>query len=247
MMFFIGDIHGEITKLEKLVKNILQKDKKPSFIFIGDYIDKGENAKAAIAFLLSLAQDYDCTFLMGNHEYIWINLKEDDKLAHEYLTKYGGLNTIQSFNCSGKMETKEKMLELYSFFFEMLQSFAQYKNYSLVHSGIQPLYYETKLNDIAVKELLFNRYDFISTQSHYLGQQIVVFGHTGFYTPYYDGYKIGIDTAACFLEKQPLTAFNADEEYFINSDNTIISLQAIDKLSCPNILRNKPWRTVQYD
>jgi hypothetical protein len=43
----------------------------------------------------------------------------------------------------------------------------------------------------------------------------VIFGHTGFYYPYSNEYKIGVDTAACFLETQPLTAFCIEN----NSEN----------------------------
>lgn len=246
MMFVVGDIHGEITKLEALVKNILQLDSNPSFIFIGDYIDKGEDAKATLAYLHGLMQTFTCEFLTGNHEYIWKGLQENDEWAIEYLKKYGGLNTVASFHCNGLLHTKEKMLTAFPLFFEQLKPFANYRNYIMVHSGIKPQQYQVALNDIPVAELLFNRYDFISNENHYLNNKTVVFGHTGFYTPYYDGYKVGVDTAACFLEQQPLTAFNADEKYFINSSNMVSALSSIN-LSCrPNILRSKPWRSVQY-
>jgi serine/threonine protein phosphatase 1 len=244
MIFVVGDIHGEITKLQQLVKNILAADSSPSFVFIGDYIDKGEDAKATLDYLEELSKKYNCIFLTGNHEYIWLNLKEGDEKWMEYLKKYGGNNTLQSFGCKTMLETKEKMIEGYSSFFSSLQSYYQYKNYIVVHSGIKPEHYKIKPAEIKLQDLLFNRYDFISSSSCYLNEFTVIFGHTGFYTPYNDGYKLGVDTAACFLESQPLTAFNADENYFINSFNRVTELKEIDKTVCPNILRNKPWRAV---
>ena len=45
MNFVIGDIHGEVTKLKSLIKLIDKNEANPSFIFIGDYIDKGEKFK----------------------------------------------------------------------------------------------------------------------------------------------------------------------------------------------------------
>lgn len=244
MVFVVGDIHGEITKLQQLVKNTLAADSTPSFVFIGDYIDKGEDAKATLDYLEELKKKYTCTFLIGNHEHIWINLKEDDEKWMDYLKKYGGGNTVKSFGCSTIWQAKEKMMEAYSSFFSSLQNYHQYKNYTIVHSGIKPQQYKIIPAEIELQDLLFNRYDFIGNGSYYLNEFTVIFGHTGFYTPYYDGCKVGIDTAACFLENQPLTAFNADENYFINSLNHITQLKEIDKTVCPNILRNKPWKTV---
>ena len=60
MRFVIGDIHGEISKLKLLIKYILTLDKDPELIFIGDYLDKGEDPLAVLEFLISLNKQYDC-------------------------------------------------------------------------------------------------------------------------------------------------------------------------------------------
>lgn len=59
----IGDIHGNLAKLEKLWKN-LEKHIGPgpfnycSFIFLGDYCDRGPNTKGALEFLSTLKYRY---------------------------------------------------------------------------------------------------------------------------------------------------------------------------------------------
>ena len=244
MKFVIGDIHAEITKLRCLVENILKLNQNPEFIFIGDYIDKGESAKKTIDFLIELKNKYKCIFLEGNHEYQWLNLTPDNNIE-EYLLKYGGHLTIGSFpgiECVFQM--KNLLLNKYKDFFNEMVSYWENEKFVITHSGIPPNLYSKKIADIEKKLLLFNRYDFIKMDRKFNGK-IIIFGHTGFYTPYYDGVKIGLDTSACYLENQPITAFCLDEEFFVNSDNIKLSLKDIDLTFCPNIVRTKPWRN--YD
>ena len=246
MVFIVGDIHGEISKLRKLIKNICYVDPDPSFIFIGDYIDKGENSKAVLDYLIELNLLFNCKFLMGNHEYFWMEADWKNQQILDYVIKYGGIQTIQSFSCKNILETKKIFMRVpYWSFFKELVPYIQYNNYTIVHSGIPDLYYQTITKFIPPKELLLNRYDFIRNSSYYLDKYKIIFGHTGFYSPYYDGYKIGIDTAACFLKRQPLTAFNADKHYFLNSQNDTYELSSISNSCCPNIIRNTPWRTLE--
>jgi diadenosine tetraphosphatase ApaH/serine/threonine PP2A family protein phosphatase len=111
----------------------------------------------------------------------------------------------------------------------------------ITHSGIPPELFMVNLENIPCDRLLFNRYDFISTDQLYFGKR-VIFGHTGFYSPYFDGFKIGIDTAACYLEEQPLTAFCIEDEFFIDSGKNIVKLTNLDQTFCPAIPRVKAWR-----
>ena len=96
MNYVVGDIHGEITKLETLINNILEQSKNPIFTFIGDYLDKGENPKAALDYLVGLNQKYQCNFILGNHEFLWLSVNSNNN-AKDYLIKYGAISTIKSF------------------------------------------------------------------------------------------------------------------------------------------------------
>jgi serine/threonine protein phosphatase 1 len=242
MKYVVGDIHGEITKLKNLVSNITKLDKNPEFIFIGDYLDKGENVFATLSYLVLLNRKYKCNFLYGNHEYVWINLHEDLDNNISYLSKYGGIATITSFGSNSIVETQLKLTKLYHEFFAMLKPYWIDSSFIAVHSGINPNNYSTTPENIELKELLFNRYEFIKKDELYLGKYRVIFGHTGFYSPFYDGVKIGIDTAACFMEEQPLTSFCIDNGVFINSNGQLVEIEHIENKNCPNILRVKPWR-----
>ncbi len=242
MTYIVGDIHGEISKLERLVHNIKRRDPDAKFVFIGDYIDKGEDAYKTLLFLEDLAKENECTFLIGNHEYTWLNYGSGDTETGQYLLKYGAVQTIQSLKATSLDEAREKLLNEFSGFFDSLQKYWITESYIVVHSGISPVDYDVPIRDIPTERLLFNRYDFIAQTKLYLDHYKVMFGHTGFYSPYIDEYKIGIDTAACFLRDQPLTAFCVENSQFIDSNNLSYRLNDENFGYCPSIVRCKPWR-----
>jgi serine/threonine protein phosphatase 1 len=242
MDFVIGDTHGEISKLKKLVAAILKIDINPRFIFIGDYLDKGENPFKLLLYLEKLALKFECIFLLGNHEYLWLNLDGNNPKEQELLFKIGAISTIQSFKCDTLLETKQAIISRFSNFFKSLKVHYESNNFVIVHSGLNPVYINQNINDIPVKEFLFNRYDFIKHQGLFFKDKRIIFGHTGFYFPFVDEFKIGIDTAACFIKKQPLTAFCTNLSLFVNSNGKSFTIDSIQKNQCPNIPRVKPWR-----
>ena len=63
-LIVIGDVHGCIRELEKLLKKVRPK-KKDRILFLGDLINRGPDSKAVI----QLARDLNATSLLGNHEY----------------------------------------------------------------------------------------------------------------------------------------------------------------------------------
>lgn len=66
-IFTIADIHGELDKLNTLLTN-LELQPTDSFIFIGDYVDRGPNSYGVIERLLELEKTNKCVFLAGNHD-----------------------------------------------------------------------------------------------------------------------------------------------------------------------------------
>ena len=239
MNYVIGDVHGEINKLKRLIYFIRKLDDKPKFIFIGDYIDKGFNSKETLDYLVDFNKEFECVFLIGNHEFYWM---EESREIDEYLLKYGGKQTIKSFKSSSINETRFLLNNDYKDFFKSLIPYYIFNNYFISHSGFNPLNSSVNINEIPIEDFLFNRYDFIKTNHFFKEKYKVIFGHTGFYSPYVDKYKIGIDTGACFLEEQPLTAFCLEKEFFLNSKGKLTNLLNITNTMCPSIIRSKPWQ-----
>lgn len=240
MNYVVGDIHGEIKKLETLLDNILKEDSEPHLIFIGDYLDKGSDPKLVLDLLYNLYISEELSFdlLMGNHEFYWLKVKPNDIETQNYLLKYGGQNTIDSFKADDIFETQNIILQKYATMLFNMKLYAEVGEFIVTHSGIAPEQYDQELKQIPEIAFLFNRYNFISSQRYY-NEKRIIFGHTGFYYPYIDNYKIGIDTAACFFKDQPLTAFNTEDEYFIDSLGYKYPLRL--KNNCPNIVRCTPY------
>jgi len=81
----VGDIHGEINTLSKLIPNFIE-GKIQSIIFLGDYVDRGTHSLEVLlsVYALKLAfPDYIC-LLRGNHEDINANKRYGfhDELRH---------------------------------------------------------------------------------------------------------------------------------------------------------------------
>ena len=82
----IGDVHGCYRELEELVSKLIEEKKytpdQDRLIFIGDYIDRGDNPRLAVKYVRQLQEKYgeNVITLMGNHEdmllaYLYVNFQ----------------------------------------------------------------------------------------------------------------------------------------------------------------------------
>lgn len=228
LTYVIGDIHGNLIELEKLI-DILDKHKKdvkeenPKYIFVGDYINKGKQSKEVVDFLINFSISNECIFLTGNHEY---KLMSKDI---NFLVKYGGIETIKSYtgkNIVNEITLEEtfkimKSLGHYDFFNKLFLC-CKLKNYFIFHAG-----YDTNYNSLS-DVILHNKFSFFFSRNKFilsmkkLENSKIIFGHTSFMLGYADNYKIGIDTGAAYGGN--LTSFCIEKELFINSNNEFIEL-----------------------
>ena len=203
----IGDIHGEIEKLNELLKQ-LAPQKDDTIVFLGDYIDRGLNSKEVIERLITLSQKTNCIFLKGNHEDLLLKILQTR--AEEDVFNWlmaGGVATLDSYGGI------ENIFKLHSDFFDNLKPYYLTENYLFVHAGINP---NKTLEEQDEDDLLWIRDNFIY-KKHKLKQKIV-FGHTPFTEPYFDDNKIGINTCCGNRSEDYITALICDEEYFITSE-----------------------------
>lgn len=238
MTFVIGDIHGELNKLEKLI-NSLQNFKDLELIFIGDYIDKGDCSKETLEFLRQLSKSNKCTFLLGNHEYAWLELVQNGTFVN-FLQKHGGIATAKSFGMQviEQKKAKDTLYEPYSDFFDNLHVYVEQDDYIISHSGLKLDSYDMDLRYIQKESFLFARHDFLANEDRYRGKQFII-GHTGFYYPFVDNAKICIDTGAVYYKKAPLTAFCIDEGFFVDSSAKLYKQSDLPKNCCPNIIKER--------
>nr|WP_254429852.1 metallophosphoesterase family protein [Ruegeria atlantica] len=87
----IGDVHGCISQLEKLLPKIPQDHR---VMLVGDYVDRGENSADVLRLLMGYS---GFTCLKGNHEDMMLDfLRDPGKYGPRWL-RYGGLQTLASF------------------------------------------------------------------------------------------------------------------------------------------------------
>lgn len=232
MIYVISDIHGEYEKLSSLLP-ILEKDAK-EYVFLGDFVNKGERAKEVISYLTDFAKVRKCTFLMGDHEYAWLQYLAGEERFLDFLIDYGGVATLKSY--MGKeldgVQARSILLrkdEAKKFLSEFLKFCAKLKFYHEInsdflgiHAGINPENKDLSLDEHNKEELMFIRNKFINSKFFYRGHK-VIFGHTAFKDPYVDKYKIGIDGGAVYQEDGygNLLAFNINKGEFVNHNGEI--------------------------
>lgn len=95
----IGDIHGRADLLQRLERIILDEAPGLPAVFVGDYLDRGEQSAEVIDMLMSGsgqgAQPIHC--LKGNHEEMCLNFLDDPERYGERWLRFGGLQTLASY------------------------------------------------------------------------------------------------------------------------------------------------------
>ena len=68
MRWIIGDIHGMLRPLQTVLREVARRDPWSHLLFVGDYVNRGPDAKGVIELLLSLKNAH---FVRGNHDDIF--------------------------------------------------------------------------------------------------------------------------------------------------------------------------------
>jgi serine/threonine protein phosphatase 1 len=195
-IFVIGDIHGLLFKLKVLMAKLDMDVEKDTLIFLGDYIDRGQDSKGVIDAILKIRQTVKQVIcLRGNHEQMFINYYGENK-DEELFMHNGGMKTLISygFERTGGRKTL-RIPESHREFFTTLPIYHETDDYIFVHAGLRP---GVPLDQQNPEDLLWIRDTFIDSPRDF--GKIVVFGHTpvSFDRPFIEHNKIGVDTGAIY-------------------------------------------------
>ncbi len=190
-IFAVGDIHGLYGKLKDLIE-MLPLENKDLLIFLGDYIDRGFENKKVIDFLIDLKKKREegtTIFLKGNHEKMFLDYIDGKNI--ELFFYNGGRETVKSYSERGDFFVPEEHLN----FFKNLLPYYETESYIFVHAGLKP---GISIENQSEDDMCWIRGDFIFSEYNF-GKK-VIFGHTPSKTfmPYFDKYKVGIDTGAIY-------------------------------------------------
>lgn len=174
----IGDIHGCYNELKKLMDNLILEEvynpETDRLIFLGDYIDRGENPRMVIRYVRNLQENNpNVIALMGNHEDMMIDFVDGN--YDSGWTWNGNQFTLKSYEGyhTEFLDDVEWARNLPLYFED--------ENFIYVHAGIDK---SKSMKRQSRNTLLWIRENFIYSTKKY--KKKVVFGHTPkCYEPYY--------------------------------------------------------------
>ena len=202
--FVVGDVHGCLEMLKRLIDKIEWNPSNDRLIFIGDYIDRGEDAKGVVDFILRLKEDsplVEC--LLGNHEQMFLDYLSGVN-SQSFLFN-GGTSTLRSYKEVRQSEKDPLIPSSHLDFFSSLLPMIEFEQYYIVHAGFRP---NIRVEDQDLFDMIWIRDEFI--YADYDFGKVVIFGHTPFNRPMIMKNKIGIDTGAVF--GNCLTSLELSEE-----------------------------------
>lgn len=131
---FIGDVHGCVDELQKLVGE-LNLQENDQIVFVGDLLHKGPSSEKVLEFVLKLKSTYTVDLICGNHE----------EKHLRWLSKEEQIVAFKKENPTGYIENKMEHVEEYPSIAisnqsrELMSSSyiaKQYSKYTVVHAGI---------------------------------------------------------------------------------------------------------------
>ncbi|WP_167629277.1 metallophosphoesterase [Listeria valentina] len=189
-IFAIGDVHGEISLLEKMLKNWNRE--REQLLFVGDLIDRGENPGAVLRLVKKLYEENDVVVLKGNHEAMLLDWLKNPAEKMSYYISQGGMETIQSLllenvdEFATPEELAKKIMEESGDLIAFIDSrplYYEMNQYVFVHAGVDfnsENWYDTKPSDF-----YWIREPFLFGENR--TGKVFIFGHTPVQNLHSDG------------------------------------------------------------
>jgi serine/threonine protein phosphatase 1 len=199
-LFAVGDVHGCAQELRALVQQ-LPIDRDSTVVFVGDYIDRGPDARGVVDTVLDLSDYCNVVCLMGNHELMLHEfLDGSDPVLVARFVYNGGSSTLASYaDDEGHYTIPAEHIE----FYRSLKYYHVDGEYCFVHAGLPVDVPDIDL-DVHAEELVWMRRRPGEPDPEF--SKIVVHGHSTTIEPEITPRRINIDTACVYGRK--LTAMD---------------------------------------
>lgn len=224
-IYVIGDIHGRCDLLKEMQEKInddiynSENISKIIKVFLGDYIDRGEQSRQVIDFFLQdRQQETESIYLKGNHEATLLKFLCDPGILSSW-QNFGGLETLHSYGVrlagmkeSGGFETiRQQFLDLlpreHFDFYHSLQKSVSLGDYFFCHAGVKP---GVSLEKQREEDLIWIREEFLESNADY--GKVIVHGHTPVNQPEIWKNRINIDTGAYLSNKLTCLVLEGDSK-----------------------------------
>jgi serine/threonine protein phosphatase 1 len=207
LTYAIGDIHGSLPMLRKLLARCRRHagGRSMTFVFLGDYIDRGPNSAGVIRAIMDLQSKLGehVITLKGNHEAVALDIFDGAAEADSWLSQ-GGDTTLRSYGVTDIRDLPDNHVRWLR---SLRLSYDDGRRF-FVHAGIDP---ERPLAAQREHDLIWIREPFLSDRRDY--GRLIVHGHT----PRADGKpdlqrnRLNLDTGAVY--GGALTAAVFDNEH----------------------------------
>ena len=206
--YVVGDIHGRLDLLDKLLeqihRDIAERPKcKTLLVFVGDLIDRGPSSAQVVERLRTYRHEgVRAVFLLGNHEEVLLRI-----LAGEtgLLTKwrwFGGTQCLESYGIdTSKLKLVDETTAIerirkaipaeHVAFIRSFVDTCRFGDYLFVHAGIRP---GVPVDQQQQSDLRWIREPFLLDETNH--GFVVVHGHTIHLKVDEQPNRIGIDTGA---------------------------------------------------
>jgi len=228
-IYCIGDVHGRDDLLQDLHGQILEHagnySGQKTIIYLGDYIDRGEQSRQVIELLISQPlPGFERIYLRGNHEQTLLDFLIQSEVGPSWF-QYGGLQTLVSYGVryskipTGKGDLQALQEDLrecipakHLAFLEKTRISYSAGSYFFVHAGVNP---RITLEQQVPEDLLWIRGAFVEYEKPF--EKIIVHGHTITEEPDFQDNRIGVDTGAYLSGKLSCLVLEDDTQHILQS------------------------------
>ena len=207
----IGDIHGCSKTLDALLNTLNETyGASRTYVFAGDYTDRGPDSKGVVDLLLEFSKDHRCVFIRGNHDEMLLDFVKDQNKYNWFAN--GGGETLESYRLAG---FKDDFPASHLKFFQDTRYFFDTPEFFFVHAGapVNKTIAEAVADEDNVRYFLWTRNHLFVAEPKW--EKTVVFGHTPVHQPIVEENMIGIDTGCVYKQFGKLTAVALPEREFI--------------------------------
>jgi len=206
--YAIGDVHGELAKLETLLGYIRDDAgvREHKVVFLGDLIDRGDDSRGVIMCVKALTEQGKAIAVKGNHEELMLYAYDRDETAGLYhWANNGGDETIASYErTNGKKDHWREAID--PDHIKWLRSLPSIlrddaRKFVFVHAGIDPRRYPDEPEEVRLwtrSPIFFRSQKW--PEREVLDGILVLHGHTPTqdFKPDQQPRRINVDTGACF-------------------------------------------------
>ena len=203
----IGDIHGCISALERLIEEV---DPGPddTVVTLGDYVNRGPASSAVLDFLIELEKRTRLVPLRGNHDLMMQSARESPR-AREMWVSMGGAATLRSYPGDLLYDVPARHWR----FLDECEDWYETDSHIFVHGGVDA---DEPMEKQRSEMLLWSRV--YTADPHHSGKTVIC-GHTAQESAeVFDlGHTICIDTACVYGGW--LTALDVETRHYWQANN----------------------------